>query len=162
MIDAKEGLAEQDKKIIAHASAEGLGVIFVLNKWDTMDQDAKTFKKAVKDMKVMFGQMEFAPVLALSALQGTGVNELLNTALELYSQLSRKVETSALNLALADWVAAAPPPQGRTNKFKIRYLVQTQANPVKFLAFATRPDAVTDSYVAYIRNRIRKDLGFDT
>ncbi len=161
MIDAKEGLAEQDKKIIAHASAEGLGVIFVLNKWDTMDQDAKTFKKAVKDMKVMFGQMEFAPVLALSALQGTGVNELLNTALELYSQLSRKVETSALNLALADWVAAAPPPQGRTNKFKIRYLVQTQANPVKFLAFATRPDAVTDSYVAYIRNRIRKDLGFD-
>ena len=161
MIDAKEGLAEQDKKIIAHATAEGLGVIFVLNKWDTMDQDKKTFKDASRNMRVMFGQMEYAPILALSALEGTGIKELLNTAIELYGQLSRKIETSALNLALSDWVAASPPPQGRVNKFKIRYIVQTQTNPVKFLLFATRPEAVTDSYVSYIRNRIRKDLGFD-
>ena len=161
MIDAKEGLAEQDKKIISHATEQGLGVIFVLNKWDTMDQDKKTLKDTVKSMKVMFGQMEYAPILALSALEGTGIKELLNAALSLYDQLSKKIETSALNLALNDWVTASPPPQGRANKFKIRYIVQTQANPVKFLLFATRPEAVTDSYVAYIRNRIRKDLGFE-
>ncbi len=160
MIDAKEGLAEQDKKIVAHAAAEGLGVIFVLNKWDTMDQDAKTLKKSVRDMRVMFGQMEYAPVLSLSALKGTGISELLSTAVRLYGQLSRKVETSALNLALSDWVAASPPPQGRANKFKIRYMVQTQANPVKFMVFASRPESVTGSYLAYIRNQIRKDLGF--
>ncbi|HQL84247.1 MAG TPA: GTP-binding protein, partial [Spirochaetota bacterium] len=160
MIDAKEGLADQDKKIIAHASAEGLGVIFVLNKWDTMDQDRKTFKDAVRNMNVMFSQMEYAPILSLSALRGTGIKDLLSTACRLYEQLSRRIETSALNMALNDWITAAPPPQGRVNKFKIRYLVQTQANPVKFLAFATRPEAVTDSYLAYIRNRIRKDLGF--
>ena len=161
MIDAKEGLAEQDKKIIAHATDEGLGVIFVLNKWDTMDQDKKTFKDTVKSMKVMFAQMEYAPVLALSALDGTGVKDLLNTAITLYKQLSKRVDTSALNMALNDWVSAAPPPQGRANKFKIRYIVQTQTNPVKFLVFATRPEAVTDSYLSYIRNRIRKDLGYD-
>ncbi len=160
MIDAKEGLAEQDKKIVAHAAAEGLGVIFVLNKWDTMEQDAKTLKKAVRDMRVMFGQMEYAPVLSLSALKGTGISDLLSAAVRLYGQLSRKVETSALNLALADWVAASPPPQGRANKFKIRYMVQTQANPVKFMVFASRPEAVTGTYISYIRNRIRKDLGF--
>lgn len=161
MLDAREGLADQDKKIIVHAASEGLGVIFVLNKWDTMDQDKKTLKSAIKNINVMFGQMEYAPILALSALNGSGVNELLDTALEVYRQLSRKIETSALNLALSDWVAAAPPPQGRVNKFKIRYLVQTQTNPVRFLAFATRPEAVTDSYISYIRNKIRSDLGFD-
>lgn len=161
MIDAKEGLAEQDKKIIAHASSRGLGVIFVLNKWDTMSQDKNTFKEAERNMKVMFAQMEYAPVLALSALRGTGVKELLNAAIDLYGQLSRRIETSALNMALADWVAASPPPQGRANQFKIRYMVQTGTNPVKFLLFATRPEAVTQSYLAYIRNRIRKDLGFD-
>jgi len=161
MIDAQEGLAEQDKKIIAHASQAGLGVIFVLNKWDTMGKDSKSFKDTVKSMKVMFGQMEYAPVVALSALKGSGIGELLNTAIALYGQLSKRIETSALNMALNDWLAAAPPPQGRVNKFKIRYMVQTQTNPVQFLLFATRPEAVTDSYLAYIRNRIRKDLGFD-
>jgi len=161
LIDAKEGLADQDKKIIAHASAAGLGVVFVLNKWDLMPQDKKTFKEMERNMKVMFAQMEYAPVLSLSALQGDGVKDLLNTALRLYSQLSRKVETSALNLALNDWVTASPPPQSRMSKFKIRYMVQTGTNPVSFLLFASRPEVVTDSYLAYIRNRIRKDLGFE-
>lgn len=161
MIDAQEGLADQDKKIIAHAANEGLGVIFVLNKWDTMDGSPKTFKDAVRNLRISFGQMEWAPVLSLSALNGTGISELLSTALRLWKQLSRRVDTSALNLALNDWITASPPPQGRMNKFKIRYLVQTQANPVKFLAFATRPEAVSESYISYLRNRIRKDLGFD-
>lgn len=160
MIDAKEGLAEQDKKIIAHAAAEGIGVVFVLNKWDTMDQDKKTFSSVVKKQRILFGQMEYAPVCALSALQGSGIAELLKTAVRLYEQLSRRIETSALNLALNDWIAAAPPPQGRVNKFKLKYMVQTQVNPVKFLVFATRPEAVTDSYISYIRNRIRADLGY--
>lgn len=160
MIDAQEGLAEQDKKIIAHAANEGLGVVFVLNKWDTMDQDRKTLSSVIKKQRILFGQMEYAPVCALSALQGSGIAELLKTAVRLYGQLSRKVETSALNLALNDWIDASPPPQGRVNKFKLRYMVQTQTNPVKFLVFATRPEAVTDSYLAYIRNRIRSDLGY--
>lgn len=161
MIDANEGLAEQDKKIIAHASDNGLGVIFVLNKWDTIDKERTSFKEMERNMKVMFAHMDYAPILPVSALKGSGVNDLLNMAIELYGQLSRKIETSALNMALNDWVTAAPPPQGRVNKFKIRYIVQTQTNPVKFLVFATRPESVTDSYLAYIRNRIRKDLGFD-
>ncbi|HHU36141.1 MAG TPA: ribosome biogenesis GTPase Der [Treponema sp.] len=160
MIDANEGLAEQDKKIIAHAASAGLGVVFVLNKWDTMDQDKKTFSTVVNRQKALFGQMEYAPVVALSALNGTGTNELLKAAVRLYGQLSKRIETSALNYALKEWLTAAPPPQGRVNKFKLRYMVQTQTNPVKFLVFATRPESITDSYLAYIRNRIREDLGF--
>lgn len=160
MIDAREGLADQDKKIIAHASSRGRGVIFVLNKWDQMSKDPKTFKEAERNLKVLFGQMEYAPVLPLSALEGTGIRTLLSMAVTIFDQLSLRIETSALNLALADWVAASPPPQSRANKFKIRYIVQTGTQPVSFKVFASRPEAVTDSYLAYIRNRIRKDLGF--
>jgi len=160
MIDATEGLAEQDKKIISHATEQGLAVVFVLNKWDLMGDDRKAFKDAERNMKVMFGQMEYAPVLSLSALEGTGINELLSTATRLFDQLTRKIDTSALNLALSDWVAASPPPQGRANKFKVKYMVQTGARPVRFMLFASRPEAVSLSYLAYLRNRIRKDLGF--
>ena len=160
MIDAKEGLTDQDKKIIAHACEAGLGVVFILNKWDTMNQDKKNFRDTEKSMKIMFGQMEYAPVLPLSALNGTGIKALLNMALGLYNQLSKQIETAALNLALNDWLTAYPPPQGRANKFKIRYMVQTGTNPVSFLLFVTRPEVISDSYLAYIRNHIRKDLGF--
>ena len=109
----------------------------------------------------MFGQMEFAPIAAVSALEGTGIKNLLDTALELYSQLTRKIETSALNAALKDWLFKYPPPASKTAHFKIRYMTQTQTNPVSFLIFATRPEVVPQTYITFLKNQIRKDLGFD-
>lgn len=161
MIDAQEGLAEQDKKIVSLACERGLGVIFVLNKWDTQEQDRKTFRKAEENMKIMFGQMSYAPVVAASALEGKGIKDLLNTAIEVYGQLTRKIETGVLNTALKDWVASNPPPASRAGGFKVRYIVQTSAKPVKFLLFCTRPEAVPQPYVAFLKNRIRRDLGYD-
>ena len=69
--------------------------------------------------------------------------------------------TAALNAALKDWLFKYPPPASKTNKFKIRYMVQTKSNPVEFLIFATRPEVVPDTYVTFLKNRIREDLGFD-
>ncbi|MDR2897787.1 MAG: ribosome biogenesis GTPase Der [Spirochaetaceae bacterium] len=160
LIDAQEGLSEQDKKISSLAYERGLGVIFVLNKWDTQDQDKRSLKKAEDMIRIMFGQMSFAPIVPLSALEGKGIKMLLNTALEMYGQLSRKVETGPLNNALRDWISAYHPPTGRSTKFKIKYMVQTDVNPVKFLLFASRPEAVAPTYLSYLRNRIRDDLGF--
>ena len=161
LIDAQEGLAEQDKKIIALAHERGRGIIFVLNKWDTQDQDRKTIKKAEENIKIMFGQMSYAPIVCLSALEGKGIKLLLNTALEVYEQLNRKIDTSALNTALKDWVTSYPPPASRSANFKIKYIVQTSTNPVNFLLFATRPEVVQTSYLTYLKNKIRSDLGFD-
>ena len=161
MIDAQEGLAEQDKKIISLAHERGRGIIFVLNKWDTQDQDRKTIKKAEDNIRIMFGHMNYAPIVCLSALEGKGIKLLMNTALEVYEQLNRKIDTSSLNSALKDWVAAYPPPASRAGNFKIKYAVQTSTNPVSFLLFATRPEVVQDSYLAFLKNRIRNDLGFD-
>lgn len=161
MIDAQEGLSDQDKKIAALAHDKGRGVIFVLNKWDTQEQGRTALKKAEENIRIMFGHMNYAPVIAISALEGKGMQELLNMALEMQAQLHRKIDTRSLNLALKDWVSAYPPPASRTAHFKMRYMVQTSSNPVSFLIFASRPEVVSDSYLAYIKNKIRSDLGFD-
>ncbi|MCL2130519.1 MAG: ribosome biogenesis GTPase Der [Treponema sp.] len=164
IIDANEGLTDQDKKIAALAHDKGRGIILVLNKWDMMPgandtSGKKVFINARNRIHFLFGQMEYAPIIPVSALNGNGVNKLLDTTIQMYRQLKLQIATSVLNQSLEKWLIEYPPPAGR-GRFKIRYAVQTQANPVKFVFFASRPDAVSDSYVAYLRNRIRRDLGF--
>ena len=161
MIDAQDGLSEQDKKICSLAFERGRGIIFILNKWDTQEQDKKTFRKTREWINIMFGQMEYAPILPLSALNGTGIKDLLNEAIEIYKQLNHKVETAALNMALKDWLFKYPPPASKTAHFKIRYMTQKSTNPVNFLIFATRPEVVPETYITFLKNRIREDLGFD-
>jgi GTP-binding protein len=104
--------------------------------------------------------MEYAPIVAVSARDGTGVDKLLDTGLGLYGELRRRVETGPLNQALERWLTEYPPPIGPRTRFKIKYAVQTSGNPVKFVFFVSRPRAVTEAYAAYLRNRIRRDLGF--
>ena len=165
IIDAQDGFSDQDKKIAALAHDKGRGIILVLNKWDTMpgakDGSVKNTFEAVRDrIHFFFGQMEYAPIVALSALEGSGIDTLLNTSIRMYSQLNRQIETATLNQALEKWLAESPPPSGPQTRFKIRYAVQKGANPVKFVFFASRSRAVSESYIAYLRNRIRRDLGF--
>jgi len=160
LMDAAEGLTEQDKKVIKLAHDRGRAMIFVLNKWDTQAQDKKTARKAEENIRIMFGHMAYAPILEISAKEKTGIKPLLNTVVELYNQLNRKVDTGPLNTALRDWIAAYPPPASRSARFHIRYAVQTKTNPVVFLLFATKPDSVPQSYIAYLKNKMREDLGF--
>ncbi|HON12757.1 MAG TPA: ribosome biogenesis GTPase Der [Treponema sp.] len=160
MIDAQEGLTEQDKKIAALAHERGRGIIFVLNKWDTMPQIKNTFEATVDRIHFLFGQMEYAPIIPISAKDGTGVDKLLETALRMYGQLNKQVETGPLNQALERWLEEYPPPIGPRTRFKVKYAVQASVNPVKFIFFVSRIQAVSEAYVAYLRNKIRKDLGY--
>ena len=165
IIDAQEGLTDQDKKIAALAHDKGRGLILVLNKWDIMpgvkDGSVKNVFEATRDrIHFLFGQMEYAPIIPLSALNGEGIDKLLNTSLRMYEQLERRIETAVLNQALEKWLLESPPPSGPQTRFKIRYALQKEANPVKFIFFASRSQAVTQAYQAYLRNRIRRDLGF--
>jgi GTP-binding protein len=160
MIDAAEGLSDQDKKIAALAHDKGRGIIMALNKWDTMPQQKNTFKDAEGKIHFQFGQMEYAPVIPVSAKDGTGVDKILNTAIKMYKQLNLQIGTSQLNQALEKWLQEYPPPTGPRTYFKIKYAVQKSANPVQFIFFASRIQVVSDSYISYLRNKIRKDLGF--
>ncbi|MDR2136189.1 MAG: ribosome biogenesis GTPase Der [Treponema sp.] len=160
LIDAAEGLADQDKKIAALAHDRGRGIVLALNKWDTMPDIKNSFRAVCDRIHFFFGQMEFAPIVALSANSGDGVDTLLNTALRMYRQLNTRIETGKLNQALEQWLREYPPPSAPQTRFKIRYAVQKSANPVSFIFFASRPQAVKEAYVAYLRNKIRADLGF--
>jgi GTP-binding protein len=100
MIDAAEGLSEQDKKIAGLAHDKGRGIIMVLNKWDTMPQIQHAFEASSDRIHFLFGKMEYAPIVAVSARDGTGVDKLLNTALRMYKQLQIKIETGPLNQAM--------------------------------------------------------------
>jgi len=160
MIDAAEGLSDQDKKIAALAHDKGRGIIMALNKWDTMPQHKETFKAAEGKIHFQFGQMEYAPIIPVSAKDGTGVDKMLSTAIKMYAQLNQQISTSQLNQALEKWLSENPPPIGPRTRFKIKYVVQKSSNPVNFIFFVSRIQAVTDSYIAYLRNKIRKDLGF--
>ena len=162
IIDAQDSLTDQDKKIAALVHDKGRGLILVLNKWDMMPGIKNTFEAARDRIHFLFGQMEYAPIVPVSAISDSenGINVLLNTALRMYKQLNIKIETSALNTALERWLTENPPPAVKMARFKIRYAVQVQSNPVKFVFFASRPQAVSDVYLSYLRNRIRSDLGF--
>jgi GTP-binding protein len=162
MIDAREGLTDQDKKIAGLAMERGRGIILALNKWDEMPDIKSTLQTITDKIHFHFGQIVFAPVLPLSAKTGFGVEDLLKNAVRLFNQLNRRIETGPLNQAVKSWMDHSPPPVGRGTHFKLRYATQVSANPVRFVFFVSRPQAVSDSYLAFLRNRIRKDLGFES
>jgi GTP-binding protein len=159
VLDATERISEQDKKLAALANERGRGIIFVLNKWDLQP---KRFVDVANDLKIMFGQMAWAPIIPISAKKGTGLGEILKMAVIQHTELYTKIDTPSLNLALKDWLEAYPPPStAGAARFKLRYLLQTGTAPVQFLLFCNKPDAIPQSYVTYLKNRLKKDLGFE-
>jgi GTP-binding protein len=160
LIDAQEGLTEQDKKIAGLAHDKGRGIIMALNKWDTMPKIKNTFEATVDKIHFFFAKMEYAPIVPVSAVDGSGVDKLLSTAITMYGQLNTQIETGRLNQALAHWLEEYPPPSGPRTRFNVKYAVQKSANPVNFIFFTSRTHAVSESYISYLRNRIRRDLGF--
>jgi GTP-binding protein len=172
VLDAVEGLSDQDKKIAALSVAEGRGLIIVLNKWDLADRKAGIAdrKAGIADRKAgiaaeargrirfQFPVLAYAPVLTVSARTGAGVARLLATVVEVHAQLTRRAGTGRLNQALAGWVAHYRPPGGGAN-YRVRYLVQVSTNPVRFAAFVNRISGFPASYTQYLENCIRRDFG---
>lgn len=160
LVDAVEGLTEQDKKIAAQVVKEGRGFIIALNKWDLLPRIGNQVESVVDRIRFLFPQAEWAPILPLSAKNGTGTEELLRTASRLHQQLLHKVDTPRLNEVLKAWMVDQPLHGQKGKTHKIRYLSQVHAHPVRFVAFVNQPKGFPSAYIQYIKNRIRKDLGF--
>jgi GTP-binding protein len=160
LIDAEEGLTDQDKKIAYQIVKEGRGIIFGLNKWDLLPK-IKNQVEAVRDrIRFLFPILDFAPVVPLSAKQGEGLKELLQTVVKVYRQLYQRIDTAKLNEMLRFWMEDLPTPQIKGVTYKIRYLTQVSVLPVKFVAFGNHGKDTPSSMTEYLVNRIRKDLGF--
>jgi len=160
LIDAVEGLSDQDKKIAYQIVKDGRGVILGMNKWDQLPKVKNQVEAYTDRVRFLFPILDFAPVVPLSAKDGTGIPELLTTALKVNRQLHQRIETSKLNEMLKIWMEDIPTAQVKGVIYKIRYLTQVSTLPVKFVAFGNHGKDTPGSLKEYIVNRIRKDLGF--
>jgi GTP-binding protein len=156
-IDATEGLVDQDKKIAGQAVKEGRGVVIVLGKWDLMKSTPRLLEQAREKVRFQFPVLGFAPVIPVSALTGFGVRSLLDTAREVWNQLHRRVGTGRLNQALEGWTEHYRLPV-RGKNYKIRFMTQISANPIRFVVFVNRLSGFPLQYTQYLENCIRRDL----
>jgi GTP-binding protein len=160
MIDSIEGLSDQDKKIAQLIVRRGKGVVLVLNKIDLL-QGIGNQLEAIKDrVRFLFPVLAFAPMCSISAKNGQDIGKLLDTVWGVWKQLNKRIDTSTLNEALKGWGESYQPPRGAVGHFKVYYGTQISANPVKFLFFVNHDKNFPQIYVQYLKNCIRRDLGF--
>ena len=161
VVDAIEGLSEQDKKIANLIVRRGKGVVIVLNKTDLL-KGLPNERQAIEDrVRFQFPILNFAPIQFISAAKGDNIGPMLDMVLKINSQLSRRIDTAVLNTALKAWGEAYQPTRGAQGHFKVYYGTQISAEPVKFLFFINRRKDFPQTYVQYLKNCIRRDLGFN-
>ncbi len=155
MIDARDGVTEQDTKIAGLAHEAGKASIIVVNKWDLVEKETNTMAEMRKAVKRDLSFMDYAPVVFISCLTGqrTGrIFEMVNTANE---QASMRISTGALNNILADAQARQQPPTDKGRRLKVYYMTQTGVRPPHFVIFCNKKELFHFSYQRYIENRIR-------
>jgi GTP-binding protein len=160
MIDSVEGLSEQDKKIASLIVRRGKGVVLVLNKIDLLKGVGNEIE-AIKDrVRFLFPILSFAPLVDISALKGRNIGKLLDTVWAVWRQLNKRTDTAQLNNALRAWAETYQPPRGSSGHFKVYYGPQVSVTPIRFLFFVNHVKAFPAVYVQYLKNCIRRDLGF--
>ncbi|WP_195939860.1 ribosome biogenesis GTPase Der [Romboutsia sp. 1001713B170131_170501_G6] len=161
VIDAAEGITEQDTKVAGIAHDEGKGCIFVVNKWDLIEKDNKTLGNYTKDIREKFPFMMYAPVLFVSAKTNQRMNKILETAEFVANENAKRVSTSALNDVIGEAVMLNQPPSDKGKRLKIYYGSQTGVKPPKFTLFINDKQLTHFSYQRYLENKIRENFGFE-
>ena len=162
LIDASEGITEQDKKIAGYAHESGKGVVIVVNKWDIYpDKDDKSTLKFTDDLREEIGFLQYAPVLYASALTGQRVNRVTDLVKYVAEQQSMRIKTSVLNELIRDAVSINPPPMHRGRRLKILFMTQADVKPPKFIVFVNDPELMHFSYLRFLENRLREMYGFE-
>ena len=161
LIDAGEGIAEQDAKIIGYALERGRGCLVIINKWDLVAGDGKRKKQVLDEVERQIRFVGYAPVLKVSALTGSGCGRILPLVARMAEQARMRFGTGRLNRIIEKAVEDHSPPLFRGRRLKFFYAVQVGVRPPAFLLFVNYPDAVHFSYRRYLANRLRDGLGLD-
>ena len=162
VIDAEEGLTEQDKRIAGYAEDAGRGIILVVNKWDLIEKNERTMDRYVEEIRARAGFLNHAPMIFVSALTGKRVLEILDIVNYVAEQYSKRVKTNKLNSVVNDAVAMSQPPTNKHGKkLKIYYATQPKVRPPVIVLFVNNPDLMHFSYKRYLENQIRKTFGFE-
>jgi len=161
VIDASEGVSDQDSRICGYAFEKNRGIVIAVNKWDLVKRDPEKKKNLERAFDLQLGFLSFAPRLNLSALTGEGAKNLLGKINLVYDEFSRKVETPAVNRALEEICKKKTPPRTGRLHTKLSYATQIGVRPPTFAIFANRPDTLHFSYHRFLINQFRErlDLG---
>ena len=160
MIDAVEGLHNQDLKIAALAWEAGRALIMVVNKWDLAEKETNTAKKFQKEAEEKAPFLRFVPFLFTSALTGQRVNTALDLILTVQQEREKRISTSQVNARLEELLARLQPPQAAGREVKLMYATQVETAPPTIAIFGNHPDLVQEHYVRYLHNGFREAWGF--
>jgi GTPase len=161
LIDAEEGITEQDTKVIGYTQDQGRALMILINKWDLIQDDKKRQEKLLEAVAEAVKFIPFAPVLKVSALTGTGVKRLFPEIGKVHRQFHQRFPTAALNRLLADAVAKHEPPYYHGRRLKFFYTAQLGTAPPLFAVVASAPKGIHFSYQRYLTNCFRDGLGLD-
>ena len=161
MIDAREGVTEQDTKVAGLAHEAGKSSIITVNKWDLVEKETNTMDEMRRDILRDLSYMSYAPVLFISALTGQRVGRLFELINFVNSQALMRVTTGMLNNVLADAIARVQPPTDKGRRLKIYYMTQTGVRPPTFVCFCNDSDLFHFSYRRYLENQIRSVFGLE-
>lgn len=161
MIDATEGVTEQDTKVAGIAHDAGKACIIVVNKWDLVEKDGKTMDKMREEIRQDLAYMTYAPILFISALTGQRVPRLFELIQYVREQASMRITTGMLNSLLADATARVQPPSDKGRRLKIYYMTQTGIRPPHFVCFCNEARLFHFSYQRYLENQIRSTFGLE-
>lgn len=161
MIDATEGVTDQDAKIAGEAHEAGKGIIIVVNKWDEYEKETGTLEKYKKDIYARLSYLSYAPIIFISAKTGQRVEKLFDLINHVNEQNSMRVTTSALNQVINEAIALVQPPTDKGKRLKILYGTQVSTKPPTFVIFVNNKELFHFSYERYIINQIRREFGLD-
>jgi GTP-binding protein len=160
LLDAVEGLTDQDARILNLVQKGGRGAVLVLNKWDLVEKDAKTFDRAARDLRGRLGPHAHVPVVSLSALTGQRVPKVYEAVDRVHAEWIKRVPTSQVNAFLEAAVRELAPPVVGGKRTRLYYMTQVTAAPPRFAAFASYAEGIPASYERFLINRLRDAFGF--
>lgn len=160
VIDAEEGVTEQDAKIAGIAHDRGKGMIIVVNKWDKIEKNDKTLKEYTNKIKTVLSFMPYAELLTVSALTGQRLPKLYETIDAVVENCTLRVATGVLNEIMAEAVAMQQPPSDKGKRLRLYYISQVSVKPPTFVIFVNDKELMHFSYTRYIENQIRQSFGF--
>ena len=161
VLNAEEGIIEQDKKVAGYAHESGKGVIIVVNKWDAIAKDDKTMKEFDEKIRDSFAYLDYAKIIYVSAKTKQRVFNIFPLIKESYENRQRRIQSSTLNEIVVDAVAMNPTPQDKGKRLNIFYASQVAINPPTFVFFVNYPELMHFSYERFLENRIRDSFNFE-
>ena len=160
MIDATEGVTEQDAKIAGIAHERGKGIIIAVNKWDAIEKNDKTIYKFTNKVREVLSYMPYAEIIFISAETGQRIPKLFETIDMVLENQTLRVQTGVLNEIMTEAVAMQQPPSDKGKRLKLFYITQVAVKPPTFVIFVNDKELMHFSYTRYLENKIRDTFGF--